>query len=126
MLREIESDPDIISARRKFLLLTQNGSLASYAEKKYEGTDEFYSIVTVLNQFELISIGIQRGIVDPKLFERINKSSVLMYWTHAAPFVHALRAKLNNNRLYNELENMTFWLQDREPAPRPRLRDLFF
>src|ERR1700737_2653134 len=57
-----EADGDIIAARRKFIELAKApGGLAAWADEDKEKTDETLKILLVLNEFELISIGIQRG-----------------------------------------------------------------
>jgi hypothetical protein len=75
-----ERDGDIIKARTAFIALARkNGGLASYAEIDREPDEETQSIRTVLNEFELISIGIQRGIIDFELYKRWNRSGVIQY-----------------------------------------------
>jgi hypothetical protein len=41
-----------------------------------------------------------------------SKSGVLHYWRHAAPYVFALRVRIQNDALYHELEELVRWLRD--------------
>ena len=108
-----ESDADLIEARQTFISLARApGSLAPWADEAKEKLDEVRSIRLVLNEFELIAIGIQRGIIDSELYRRWYRSGTIQYWTFAAPFILALRARTNNDALYHEFEEMVRWFRD--------------
>lgn len=127
-ISKAEADTDIIKARRKFTELANklDGGLAKFAEKDHEGTEDATQIALVLNQFELIAIGVQKGVFDFTIYKRWNKSTVLRYWNHAAPFVHALRARIGNDGLYHEFEQMAWWLKEKKMPKRNRFTGLFF
>lgn len=111
MLTASEADGDLIRARKKFIELAKHGGLAQYAVDSKEDSDETQAIRIVLNEFELLAIGIQRGIIDYQLYLRWNRSATIKYWSHAIPFVHDLRARLNNPKIYQEFEVLVGWLQ---------------
>lgn len=129
LIHRQQTDKDIIDARNRFIELAGDdaaGGLAKYASKEHEGKPDTQKIILVLNQYELISIGIQRGALDYVIYKRWNKSSVLRYWNHAAPFVHALRSRMNNDALYHEFEQMAWWLKERKMPRRNRWFGLIF
>jgi Domain of unknown function (DUF4760) len=68
----------------------------------------------------LISIGIQGGIIDFELYKRWNRSGVIQYWKHAAPFVHQLRQRTSNMALYHEFEELARWMQGETMPKRGR------
>lgn len=120
-IAKTESDAAIISARKKFIELAKDpGGLAPWAEAAKESTDEVQKIRTVLNDFELISIGIQRGIIDYELYRRWLRSGTLRYWNHAAPFVLHLRGRLEDEMIYHEFEELVRWLRENRKPRRGR------
>lgn len=122
-----ERDGDIIKARNVFIdLAKKNGGLAPYAELDREADEATQSIRTVLNEFELISIGIQRGILDFELYRRWHRSGVVKYWEYAAPFVHQLRQRTNNRALFYEFEELARWMRDETMPKRGRFIGKWF
>lgn len=121
-ITKTDADSDIIKARRSFIeLAKQSDGLAKWAAEEHEKSDEVQSIKIVLNDFELIAIGIQRGIIDAEFYKRWHRSGVLNYWKHASPFVAALRARTGNEMLFYEFEQMAGWFNDNKP-PRRSIR----
>lgn len=119
-LARLEADGTVQRNRQKFNELVRiHGSLAEFAQKDHEGTEEQQSIVAVLNDFELISIGIQRGIIEPELYKRWQHSNVAQTWKNAQPFVVALRARVERPTLYHEFEEMARWMSQNK-VPRRR------
>ncbi len=117
----------MIRARSKFIEMTKrDGGLASYADLSNESTEETQYIRTVLNEFELYAIGIQRGIIDFELYKRWNRSGVIRYWTHAAPFIYQLRARTKNDALYYEFEELVRWMKGEAMPKRGRFLGNWF
>jgi hypothetical protein len=57
------ADHDMIEARKKFNALSRAAEgMGTWAEQPL--TDEFNSIKMVLNEYELVAIGLQRGIFE--------------------------------------------------------------
>jgi hypothetical protein len=121
-ISHLESDRDIIDARKIFVGLAKAaGGTAAWAEADKEQTDEALAIGRVLNSYELVSIGIQRGIIDYELFKRWHRSSAIKYWERGAPFVMRIRARLSNDMFYHEFEQLVGWLKgDQKPPARRR------
>ena len=112
-IAQLESDRDVIEARKRFVELAKEpGGVAFWSENDKERTDEATKIRLVLNSYELISIGIQRGIIDYEIFRRWHRSSTIYYWERGAPYIMGLRARLNNDALYHEFEEMVRWFKD--------------
>lgn len=113
-----ELDSDLIDAHRVFVRLAKDGGLELWADESKQNEKEVQSIKTVLNDQELISIGIQRGIIDYKLYRMWNRTGVIRRWSYAEPFVKKLRERLNNDALYHEFEEMARWMKDTMPRRR--------
>jgi hypothetical protein len=116
-----ESDGDLIAAQRKFIeLATAAGGLGPWAAQ--EKGEDVQSIRLVLNELELVSIGIQRGIIDFELYKLWRRSGVIRFWNYSSPFVIALRARLNNDSIYHEFEAMVGWMRDNRMPRKHRWR----
>ena len=125
-IAHLESDRDIIEARKRFVELAKApGGLASWAEADKEQTEEALAIGRILNSYELISIGIQRKIIDYELFKRWHRASAIKYWERGAPFVMRIRARLGNDMFFHEFEELVGWLKGSKKPPRRRF-GLFF
>ena len=125
---EYLTDKDVISARRKFITLAKApDGIAKFAQSDQETSEETQDIILTLNFFELFSIGIQKGIIDHDLFKQWNRSTVIIYWNHAHPFVTAIRTRMSNDLLFHEFEQMANWFKsDTRPKKRGwRLKRFF-
>lgn len=93
--------------------------LVKWADKRLEGTEQQKAIVSILNWFELSSLGIQMGIIDGALFQKLNAGHTIFCWTKAQAFVAALRARTGRKAIYHEFEELARWLeQDTLPKRR--------
>ncbi|RRN64679.1 DUF4760 domain-containing protein [Caulobacter sp. 602-1] len=119
-LARLEADGTVQKNRQEFnRLVKEKGDLAEFAAKDKEGTPEQQAILSVLNDFELISIGIQRGIIEPALYKRWQHSNVAQTWKNSQQFVVALRARVDRPTLYHEFEEMARWMSQNK-IPRRR------
>jgi hypothetical protein len=64
----------------------------------------------VLNQYELISTGVQHGIFEYELIWRWQRSSIKRFWEAANPFVVALRHRVGIPTLWCEFEKLHGWV----------------
>lgn len=104
-LADAMRDRDIIAAKTVFFeKAALPGGLAKYAHKEDSKTE--VAIRTVLNHFELISLGIQCGTIDYEVFKRWNRSTVLTVWSAASPFISETRKLHNTPMLWHEFEEL--------------------
>jgi hypothetical protein len=84
-----EADKDLIEAQRRFTQLAHRliGLLPAAAFEN-EGSEDTEAIKIVLNEFELIAIGIANGILDVEVYRRWFGSGLIRHWNHASPFIH--------------------------------------
>ncbi|WP_282608447.1 DUF4760 domain-containing protein [Pelagibius sp. Alg239-R121] len=122
-----ESDGDIIKARQTFVSLVKvDGGLSDWAKVENESSVETQAIKIILNEMELISIGIQRGSIDEAMYKAWFKGSVITFWESSASFIHDLRVRTNNRRLYKEFEAMAEWMKGGKRAKRNWFIGKFF
>lgn len=106
-LWEIDSDQDILEARKTFINVTkEDGGIAKYAEREKRGSTQTDAIRLILNTHERIAIGIQFGILDSEFVKRHSRGTILQDWALAAPFVYAIRSSINNPAIYHEFEEL--------------------
>ncbi len=120
-LRDAERDRDMIRARRKFQKCVRDpNGVAQWGTEANAQSEEARAMRMVLNDYELIAIGIQRGILDDTTYRRWHKSAVVKDWRNAAPYVIAIRTRTNNDALYHEFEEMARWYKGGPNMPTRR------
>ena len=114
----MEADKNFVDARRKFIELSKTpDGLAPWATADKESTLEAQNIRLVMNEFEIVAIGIERGILDFTTYERWFKATIIRFWKHGAPFAHALRLRTGHKNLFHEFEILNGWMEGNEKLP---------
>jgi len=122
-----ESDSELIKSRQLFITTAKsNGGLVPWSEEDKEKSNQAQAIRLFLNEFELISISIQKGIIDYEMYKRWNKSGTLGVWASAAPFIYRLRERLDNDAIFHEFEQLANWLKDDRMPKRYRWMGYWF
>jgi hypothetical protein len=102
-----EFDKDMISATLIFVQQAKSkGKLDQWASPEKRNTNEGRSIRMVLNEMEIISIGIQHGIIDAGMYEKWSRTGVIRKWEYAKGYVDAIRTESNNRALFHEAEEL--------------------
>lgn len=115
-ITRLESDKDVLEANQRFIELAKApGGLAPYAEEDREKEPDTQKIKVVLNTYELVAIGVQRGVMDFELYKRWHCGGVLRYWGYAKPFAERLRERTGNQALYHEFEVLARWMGNGKP-----------
>jgi hypothetical protein len=85
MLIEMQTNEHWVENRRTFIQLRE----AAEGLKKHAGgaTNETLVIRKILNQYELIALGIEAGILDKAMYRNYYRSTVLKDWLACAEFV---------------------------------------
>lgn len=118
-LSDTDADRDLIEARKLFIQEARKPEgLTPWAEVGKEHTLECQAIRLVLNEFELISVGIQTGIIDYQFYKMYHRGTVIKYWYAAAPFVYSIRAQLGSKAIYHEFEELYRCFEADRPARR--------
>lgn len=113
-------DKDYLETRMHFIKLCgeDDMSLAKYIEQQpdYAGLD--MSVVrAVLNDYEIIAIGVRQGILDEEYLYRYMRGMALRDWNRCIAFVSALRVRAGNQLIYVEFEGLaTQWQNNRSYA----------
>lgn len=101
-----------IQANLKLLIEESRGekNLAQWADKENIGHASTLAITAVLNDYELLSTGIQSGIYDYEIVQKYDASTIKRVWTNTHPFIAALRNRTGVPTLWKEFELLHCWI----------------
>lgn len=119
-LAALAGDRSVNDTIQEFIRISREPNIARFAEEDQQGSDDTLAITAVLNQFELISVGIQRGIFEYELIKTWQAGSIIRYWNAAHPFVVALRNRVGVPKIWREFELLNNWVSGTE-KPRKTL-----
>lgn len=109
LISQREWEPEAIKIRDEFVKIRDTaGGLQPWAEKPFRDTPQLATIVAVLNEYELIAVGIREGILDEELYNRWYKSSYLSHWESLRGFIHRIRETEERYKLFIEFENLAY------------------
>jgi hypothetical protein len=108
MLMQMQINDHWRENRLKFVTLRDHPD--GLKKHSLKSTDENLCVKSVLNQYELIAIGIHSEILDSKMFENYYRGTVLKDWLACAEFVAEERKV--NNRFWVELQTLTKTFED--------------
>lgn len=110
MLIHIQTNAHWLENRKLFVELRDSkDGLRKHAQ---EHSKEAFAIRAMLNQYELISIGIGRGILDETMYRNYYRGTVVKDWMAAAQFIDAERKE--NDRYWIELQHLAERFQAHE------------
>lgn len=116
-----DADKDVIEARKKFNELSDpTGKLSTYTKPDDLSEEESNSVRLILNDYEVMAIGVENGIFDLAIIKHYGRGTILRDWARTAPFIHKLRNELDNPYVYYEFEHLAHWLQE-ERKPKRRI-----
>jgi hypothetical protein len=102
-----ERDADLIEAKNGFVQqANQPGGLHRWASREKAEEKIGQQIVTVLNEFELIEIGIQEGILDEALYAKFALTTVIEYWSASQYYIKQVQADNQNEQIYINFKNL--------------------
>lgn len=131
-IRSQEADTDVIKARNNFLNLAEK--LNDIAETEHEQSklifpdlkfDDIQNIRMVLNEYELISIGIQNGVLDFKMYRDWNKKNIIDHWDISNKYIEVIRTN-KNRKIYREFEKLKDWMDKRKLPWKLRYFRIFY
>jgi hypothetical protein len=114
-------DKDYIQIRKDFVRLREDrDALLEAAKQDNQSGDDASVIRSILNDYEIIALGIRRDILDERIFKLWFKTTFLNDYEKMRPFVAEVRQR--NRRAFVELEGLaekwkkrdnSWWLRHR-------------
>lgn len=106
-------DNDYLTARQEFIKVRDMGNLKQWAETHHENAPERSTVRNMLNDYELVSIGIQEEILDEKIYKRWWKGTLLADFEASKEFIHRV-GNLYNIDAFKEFKLLAeTWKSDR-------------
>lgn len=118
LLSSTRSDEELVNGLRCLSILHNrpDANIRQYASDSQADTEEAKSIRYVLNHYEYVAVGLQSGIYHETMLRRASHNTLVSLFTHARPFIEALREHKNRPSLYQEMQCMAErWLELGQP-----------
>jgi hypothetical protein len=94
-----------------FIRLTRGReNLAHWADEDQQGSDQALTIISILNDYELLAVGIKNGVFEYDIVCKWNATTIRRYWQAAHPFVIAIRNRVGAPSLWAEFELLNNWV----------------
>lgn len=106
LLSKFEYDAEQVELRKAFRELRDKRPerLVHWAADEHRDSKEQHTILAICNQYELIAIGVQEGILDEALYRRWFRSQLLLDWEECNAFVSEQRHQWDNRKIFCEFE----------------------
>lgn len=82
----------------------EQDSIEIYANDKNIHKKETIYIRNLLNYYEMVSVGVNKGIYDVQMIKQAQKTIITKIYQHSKLFIDKVREVKNNNNLYIEFE----------------------
>jgi hypothetical protein len=99
-----ETHQETIKERTLFSKIRSDGDLAKLANISEIGSDKLQAIRSVLNRYELVSIGIRRKTLDGEIYRDWCRTTLVGDWIAVKPLIETLREKNDFPLMYCEFE----------------------
>jgi hypothetical protein len=104
MLLQELTNMDLLKMRGAFLEMTRSEKYVDYCTQETWYSLEALPLVSVLNRYETVAIGVAEGIIDKNIYRRYWRSGLIRDWTRCKRGVLMQRANFNNPKLFIEFE----------------------
>ncbi|WP_097175066.1 DUF4760 domain-containing protein [Stappia indica] len=101
-----QTDPRTINERTEFVKLRDAGHLSKWADPANTHTQESATLRAILNQYELVAIGIQQKTMDEKVYKGWCRTTLVKDWIACKALVMQLRENAKVATYYCEFERL--------------------
>ena len=97
-----------MNLRKEFRELrdTRDERLVHWAAEHHKGSQEQLTMLAICNQYELIAVGIQDGILHEKLYRRWFRSQLLLDWEECKAFISEIRDQRKTRTIFCEFQRL--------------------
>jgi hypothetical protein len=114
-------DEDYLKFRAIFIAKrdSDNGTITALAQKESQANEDAAAVRTIMNDYELIAIGIRDGILDEAFLLAFNRKTAIMDFDKMKPYIDEMRRVQSNDAIYAEFEKMVGrWRGKPENSPK--------
>lgn len=101
-----ESDPNQLALRTDFVKMRDAGNLSKYADPKHGKENETNALRGILNRYELVAIGIRKGIIHERSYKDWCRRTYVQDWIECKGFVTQLRKNRGSSVYFCEFEKL--------------------
>ncbi|MEM9810353.1 MAG: DUF4760 domain-containing protein [Pseudomonadota bacterium] len=108
-------DSDYLAARQTFILLRddKDRSIAYWAEADQKDRPERTTIRNILNDYELVAIGMKEDIFDEQIYRKWWRGTLLEDWKKSLPFIKSVQDSVQSKIYTNFQELAEAWNEGR-------------
>lgn len=98
-------DEDFLKAKKIFIRVRDtNAGLESCTQDP--DSEEARAVSQIMNHYELLSVGINTGILSSKVYARFYKTRFVKDWLEAEAYVHSKRRVEGNQKIFVDFEKL--------------------
>lgn len=115
LILHIESDKDLIDARKKFLHIKKGRTKPEeYGSEAARDGEEAFAIRTVLNIHELVAVSINEGVIHERVFRRWYNKAYIDDFESMTGYINVVRTNRKNPKIFAEFEDLAKkWRDDK-------------
>lgn len=102
-------DGDYITQRQLFIKIRDGGAdeLIRSANIKEADSDKVSALRSILNNYELLALGVHQGVLDEKIYKQYLRQTMIDDFERSKPYITALRKRapkvyIENEKLYEK------------------------
>ncbi|APG63248.1 hypothetical protein LPB140_11130 [Sphingorhabdus lutea] len=121
LIMHIESDGDLIAARKEFIKLKKGEfNSAKWGKEDEKDSEEANNIRTTLNVNELVAVSIKEGVIDEMVFRRWFNGAYIDDYQTMTGYLNEVRNYKNNPKIFCEFEALAKkWQDDKDWDGKP-------
>jgi hypothetical protein len=101
-------------------LETDGQCISDFAEPKHDNSDANALILRQINNYELVSLGIKKGVFDERFYKRWFFSQLTRDFKKLKPYIDRVRECYHNDAYFCEFEGLAGrWDRKRHPVKHP-------
>lgn len=94
--------------------------LSDLAGPAHDKSDEAEQVLRQVNSYELVALGITKGVFDERFYKRWFFSQLTRDYAKLVPYIEAVRARYQNQAYFCEFEALACrWQRKRHPVKHP-------
>lgn len=97
-----------------------NISLSVLAAAEHDSSEEAEQLLRQINSYELVALGITKGVFDEKFYKRWFFSQLTRDYQKLVPYIEAVRTRYQNQAYFCEFEALACrWQRNKHPVKHP-------
>jgi hypothetical protein len=111
-------DEDYQKYRKTFIEIRdgEQAKITAIAQKAAQATDDASAVRTIMNDYELVAIGIRLKILDENFLHSFSRKTTLLDFDKMKPYIDETRRINDNDAIYAEFEKLvTRWRNHKRP-----------